>query len=356
MNVVSTVAHYHPWLHRVAWALVCTVFPLIWVGGLVTTYDAGMAVPDWPGTFGYNMFFYPWQIWLAGPWDLFIEHGHRLLGSLAGLLTITLVVVTWRLDARQALRGLTLALLLLVIGQGVLGGLRVRLQSETLAMLHGCTGPLFFAGCYVAAVATSPTWFKPESFAEGAQRLAALPRSVVFGTLLAYGQLVLGAMLRHPEFDASPRSIQLVLMFHMAVGVALLCQIVVLYRTVRLEAITNAWLRRPATLLLSLAVGQVMLGFATLILKYGWPVWLGADWLPFGFTVQAKSLGASVIITAHVAVGSLILATFAGLTLRVARVAWSQSLRMSTSSASGGRGNAGERGNMVPTSWVGVTS
>ncbi len=76
---------YQPGPHRVAWALVCTVFPLIWVGGLVTTYDAGMAVPDWPGTYGYNMFLYPWTSWLAAPWDLFIEHGHRLLGSLAGI-------------------------------------------------------------------------------------------------------------------------------------------------------------------------------------------------------------------------------------------------------------------------------
>ena len=74
-----------PWPHRLAVLLVCATFPLIWVGGLVTTYDAGMAVPDWPTTYGYNLFLYPWQTWLAGPWDLFIEHGHRLLGSLGGL-------------------------------------------------------------------------------------------------------------------------------------------------------------------------------------------------------------------------------------------------------------------------------
>ena len=65
-------------------ALVCATFPLIWVGGLVTTYDAGMAVPDWPNTYGYNLFLYPWQTWIDGPWDLFIEHGHRLFGALVG--------------------------------------------------------------------------------------------------------------------------------------------------------------------------------------------------------------------------------------------------------------------------------
>ena len=58
-----------------AWVLACATFPLLWVGGLITTTDAGMAVPDWPGTYGYNMFLYPWQTWLFGPWDLFIEHG-----------------------------------------------------------------------------------------------------------------------------------------------------------------------------------------------------------------------------------------------------------------------------------------
>jgi hypothetical protein len=54
-----------PWPHRVAILLACAVFPLIWVGGLVTTTDAGMAVPDWPTTYGYNMFLYPWQTWPA---------------------------------------------------------------------------------------------------------------------------------------------------------------------------------------------------------------------------------------------------------------------------------------------------
>ena len=76
------------WPHRLAVLLVCRDVSLIWVGGLVTTYEAGMAVPDWPSTYGYNLFLYPWQTWLPGPWDLFIEHGHRLLGATVGLLTI----------------------------------------------------------------------------------------------------------------------------------------------------------------------------------------------------------------------------------------------------------------------------
>jgi cytochrome c oxidase assembly protein subunit 15 len=66
-------------------------FPLIWLGGLVTTQDAGMAVPDWPGTFGYNLWLYPISTWLLGPFDLFVEHGHRLLATFVGLLAICLV-------------------------------------------------------------------------------------------------------------------------------------------------------------------------------------------------------------------------------------------------------------------------
>ena len=85
---------YQP--HRWAVGVACATFPLIWVGGLVTTYDAGMAVPDWPSTFGYNLFLYPWTTWFFGPWDLFIEHGHRLLGALVGLLTIGLLVSVMR--------------------------------------------------------------------------------------------------------------------------------------------------------------------------------------------------------------------------------------------------------------------
>ena len=116
------------WPHRVAAVLAAIVFPLIWVGGLVTTYDAGMAVPDWPNTYNYNMFSYPVRDWFFGPWDLFVEHGHRLLGSLSGLVAIGLVIVTWRKEPRKWVCWMSVGLLVLVIAQGILGGLRVLLD------------------------------------------------------------------------------------------------------------------------------------------------------------------------------------------------------------------------------------
>src|SRR5688572_32197957 len=109
-----------PWPHRLAVALALITFPLIWVGGLVTTYDAGMAVPDWPGTYGYNLLLYPWQSWIAGPWDLFIEHGHRLLGMTAGLLSIALVTAVLIADRRPWLIAAAGGALALVVLQGVL--------------------------------------------------------------------------------------------------------------------------------------------------------------------------------------------------------------------------------------------
>ena len=88
-------------LHRLAVLAVCLVWPLIWVGGLVTTFDAGMAVPDWPATYGYNLFLYPYKTWLLGPFDLFIEHGHRLLGAVVGMVAIGIVIAAFWRDPRR---------------------------------------------------------------------------------------------------------------------------------------------------------------------------------------------------------------------------------------------------------------
>ena len=135
-----------------------------------------MAVPDWPSTYGYNLFLYPWQTWLAGPWDLFIEHGHRLFGALVGMLTILLVVTAFRLDGRNWYRWATLGALALVIGQGALGGMRVLLDQRLLAQIHGCVVPIFFAVTVALAVWTSPRWLAGRTLADDPQQARAAAR------------------------------------------------------------------------------------------------------------------------------------------------------------------------------------
>src|SRR6185295_5356358 len=112
----------HPWLDRFAWLTEGATFLLLGLGGLVTSHEAGLAVPDWPTTYGYNMFFFPFSKWKGG---IFYEHTHRLVASLVGFLTVILAVWLWLKEARRWMRRLGTAALLAVILQGILGGLRV---------------------------------------------------------------------------------------------------------------------------------------------------------------------------------------------------------------------------------------
>src|SRR5262247_243010 len=109
-------------LHRFAKLLaVCTVF-LILAGSLVTSNDAGLSVPDWPTSYGWNMFTFPPSMWVA---NIVYEHGHRLVASAVGALTILLVMWLWVGDTPRYLRWVGVAALAVVIAQGVLGGLTV---------------------------------------------------------------------------------------------------------------------------------------------------------------------------------------------------------------------------------------
>jgi heme a synthase len=303
--------------HLLALALVGVTFPLIWIGGLVTTYDAGMAVPDWPTTYGYNLFLYPWQTWLSGPWDLLIEHGHRLWASLAGMVTIALVLVEWWCDDRRWVRWLSLAALAGIIGQGILGGLRVLLDEVLVARIHGCVGPAFFALAVALAVVTSRLWRSTDPAREipkGDQL-----RRLAIGTVgLAYLQLVLGSALRHVPVGASPSDFRTAAMFHLLIALALLVQVPLLLARVLRSARDESALVRPAVGLSLLILLQIGLGLGTWIVKYGWPIWLGGGEHLAGFVVQAESSLQAQITTAHVATGSLIL----GVSLVVALRSW----------------------------------
>src|SRR5712671_6558538 len=112
----------NPWLHRFAILMAAATLSLVCIGGLVTSHGAGMAVPDWPTTFGYNMFFFPISKWVGG---IFYEHTHRLVASAVGFLTIILAVWLWIKEERRWLRWLGVLALAAVIVQGILGGLGV---------------------------------------------------------------------------------------------------------------------------------------------------------------------------------------------------------------------------------------
>lgn len=308
-----------PWPHRMAMLLCCATFPLIWVGGLVTTYDAGMAVPDWPSTYGYNLFLYPWTTWVFGPWDLFIEHGHRLLGAVVGLITIAFVVVTWRRDERLWVRAAAVVALLLVILQGSLGGARVLMDDRQLAMVHGCLGPAFFAYCAGLSVCLSPVWRLAPLEVAG-DRDARLKRLTLITAVLAYSQLLLGAQLRHAPATASPLLFRAFVWFHLLVALALAIHAILLFVNTR----RVAKLASPAMLLTILIAGQLGLGMGTWVLKYGWPAWLGNQSFAAHYVVQAQTLLQSVVVTGHVAVGSLILATTVFMSVRSFRLFRSQ--------------------------------
>src|SRR5215471_12438469 len=113
---------HSPWLHRIALLTAFATFPLIFMGGLVTSHGAGMSVPDWPNSYGYNMFLFPPRLWIGG---ILYEHTHRLMGTVVGLCSILLAVWAWRTETRRSVRYLAYSILASVIFQGVLGGLRV---------------------------------------------------------------------------------------------------------------------------------------------------------------------------------------------------------------------------------------
>ncbi len=296
----------NPWPHRLAVVLACATFPLIWIGGLVTTVDAGMAVEDWPTTFGYPLLFYPLVKWIYGPADVFIEHGHRLYASGVGMLTIAAMVVTWIYEPRRWVRILSVVALAAVIGQGLLGGLRVIEDEVLLAKIHGCVGPLFFAICAAWATVTSGRWRNCGKFAE-IRFAAAIQRLALLTTVLAYLQLVLGAQLRHMPVTMTPTAFRSMLVFHLAVAAVLALHIVALAALAWLPRRQDPWVRRPATFLAVLLASQLLLGAGTWITKYGYPDWIADPFGWAGYTVLAEGPAQVLITTTHVAIGSLIL-------------------------------------------------
>jgi heme a synthase len=186
-------------LHWYAVCVAASVLVLICSGGLVTSHGAGMAVPDWPNSFGYNMFLFPISHWIGG---VFFEHTHRLIASGVGLLTIVLCVVTFLVENRTWVKWLGCVAVVAVIVQGVLGGLRVTEHNALLGLFHGCLAQGFFCLTATMALVTSRFWYRIEP-APDQPRTRTLRFWTVVVTAMVFVQLVLGASMRHSHTGLS---------------------------------------------------------------------------------------------------------------------------------------------------------
>jgi heme a synthase len=292
-SIIPHASSFSAWPHRLAVILACATLPLLFIGGLVTAKGAGLAVPDWPTTFGYNMFLYPWSKMVG---NIFYEHSHRLVASGVGLLTIALTLAFWLQERRRWLRWLGVAALLLVILQGVIGGLRVVLLENILAIVHAAFAQAFFALTVSLAIFTSPDWNSEPSdkaISDGGR----LSRLCAVTTGLIYLQAIFGAVLRHTgeRVDAH-------LFFALLVTLHV---IFILVRIIKFHA-HRPKLTQPACFLAVLLLLQLMLGAGSYFAKF--TSMLG---LPMGVLV--------LLTTTHLVTGALMLATSLLLTLRAYR-------------------------------------
>ncbi len=277
------------WLHRFAWfTATLTLLLPVTTGAVVTTLKAGMAFRDWPSSDGYNMLAYPW---FKAAGDKFIEHGHRLSAMTIGLVCIALAVTTWKLDDRRKPRLFALAIFGSVLFQGILGGVRVRMDEQTMALVHGEFGAAVFSLMCVFVLVTGSRWeSRPRVMDRATGRAARTLAVVVLASVVI--QYFLGGVLRHlgqgwawmshPWFALVPVVLSPVL-------------VMVARRS------GSALLIRGAGVLLGLVAGQALLGLATWYVRYGVPAW--------GVVAVPNSLEQIVVCSLHKVVGMLTLMT-----------------------------------------------
>jgi len=280
--------------------LTCVValLPIVF-GALTTTLKAGMAFADWPTSDGQNMLLYPWLNDLRHT-DKFVEHGHRLAGVLIGLVSIGLVAVTFAYEQRRWARMCSIAILLAVISQGLLGGMRVRMDAQVLAMTHSITGGLFFTLCFLFAVLVrnhgkhktdQDSRFSPVTFAFG----ILLP-----GVVLC--QYILGGFFRH-----------LGRMLHEHVAGAIVVSLIAIVVLSVLFRSDSEALKRRGKWLLSALLVQVGLGLGSWVTKLGFPA--------LGWVATVNSPAQNITCSLHTVGGMFLLATASAVAMELIRKA-----------------------------------
>ncbi len=284
----------HPWLHRFAWLTAGATFLLILAGASVTSNRAGLSVPDWPTTYGQFMFSFPASKMVGG---IFYEHGHRMIASTVGMLTILLALWLVKAEPRRWVRRLGILALAAVIAQGILGGLTVKFfLPPPVSIAHAGLAEAFFCITIALAMVTSARWTQdgPLLPTPGAGRLK---RLAVMTTALVYIQVLLGAAIRHANIGV---------LAHMIMAA------VVSVFVFALAMIVFARVQRPSLRIHGLALAllvaaQIGLGFATLLVR-----------VPKAESGQLDPVQI-IVPTIHLAVGALILGTCFALTLRLWR-------------------------------------
>jgi cytochrome c oxidase assembly protein subunit 15 len=306
------------WLGRFAWATVAALAPLLFVGGLVTSTDSGMAVPDWPNTFGANMFLYPLGPWMAP--DVFFEHSHRLFGTLVGLAVLVLMILTLKWETRPFVRRLAIACFVLVVIQGTFGGVRVLMGSQDaaqdmkagrwIAFAHGVLAQITMLLVVVLATHLSAA-FRKVDWRNLSLDPAIASRSGLFVTGMMHAtilQLVFGAMYRHTR-SAHP------LWAHVAFSIVVVVFAVAagfLFTSAQTKALAigrTLWIIGLG--LISVVVIQFILGWAT----FG----LGGE------GHRAASVAQALLRTSHQANGALLLG------IAAAAFVWGRAMRRSAS-------------------------
>ena len=290
----------HRGLHRFTLLVTGATFFLLIAGALVTSNDAGLATSDWPLSNG--------QIFPKMVGNLFWEHGHRMVATTVGLLTIALNVYLHKREPRRWVRRLGLIALGTVIAQGLLGGLTVKLMLPlAVSAAHATLAQLFFCIMVSLSVFTSPGWQEEDRKSLGEKGSVPLRSLSVAATITIFLQLILGATLRHSAPWDRFLPMELVLA-HIGGAIAVAIMLGTAALLARRRHAGERYLTNPARLAIGLLLVQLLLGVAAYITRLASPN-------------DPQPLNPMIGITvAHVACGALVFATTIVLTLRAFRI------------------------------------